>query len=204
MYRIIALLISLSSLSFSESPPILETSNLRDFADLSEKQRKLIVTALTAAKDVANMPYKYAGNGPSDGGFDCSGAIYFILTKIDLKPARTSSDQYLWVKQHSKLNMIPNTATDITDPIFATLKPGDLLFWSGTYEPTDDRKVLITHVAMFLGYEKTDNHPVIISASDGRSYRGKKHNGFGIFDFKIPPAEAKARLVAFGTPPGLE
>lgn len=163
----------------------------------------MIEAALKAGKDVAGMPYKYGGNGPADGGFDCSGAMHFILHKIDLNPPRTSSDQFLWVRENSKLNLVANSAKDTSDKSFANLKPGDLVFWSGTYEPLDGRKVDITHVGMFLGYEKKDGHPVMINASDGRSYRGKAGNGFGVFDFRVPREGSKSRLVGYGTPPGL-
>ena len=44
----------------------------------------------------------------------------------------------------------------------------------------------------------------MINATDGRSYRGTKANGYGVYDFKVPAAEAKAKLVGYGTPPGME
>ena len=44
----------------------------------------------------------------------------------------------------------------------------------------------------------------MINASDGRSYRGKKGNGYGVYDFRVPKADLKSRLVGYGTPPGLE
>ncbi|MDB4419001.1 hypothetical protein N9291_00175 [bacterium] len=53
------------------------------------------------------------------------------------------------------------------------------LFWSGTYSPTDGRKVKITHVGMYLGIETKDNRAVMICATRGRSYRDVPRDGFG-------------------------
>lgn len=187
----------------ADSLPLLETSELKDFEKLEQPRQKLLAAALQAGDDVAGMPYKYGGNGPKDGGFDCSGAIHYVLQKVGIDPPRTSADQFLWVKEHSKMHMVSNSAENTEDKSFADLKPGDLVFWSGTYEPNDGRKVAITHVAIFLGYEKKDGRAVMINATDGRSYRGKKGNGFGVYDFRVPRAGSKSRLVGYGTPPGL-
>jgi hypothetical protein len=188
----------------SDPLPLLETSELRDFSKLEDSRQKLIETAIKASKEVAGMPYKYGGNGAKDGGFDCSGAIHFVLHKVGLNPPRTSSDQFLWIRDNSKLHLVANSARDTTDESFAHLKPGDLVFWSGTYEPNDGRKVKITHVAIFMGYEKKDGRPVMINATNGRSYRGKKGNGFGVYDFRVPREGSKSRMIGYGTPPGLK
>lgn len=187
----------------AEKVPLLETEELRGFSELGEARQKVIEVAIKAGHEVAGMPYKYGGNGSKEGGFDCSGAMFYILRKVGLKPPRTSSDQFLWVKDQGKLHPIPSSAKDVEDESFAELKPGDLVFWSGTYSPTDGRKTKITHVGMFLGFEKKDGRAVMINATEGRSYRGKKGNGFGVYDFRVPRAGAKSRIVGFGTPPGL-
>ncbi|MBC7981271.1 MAG: C40 family peptidase [Armatimonadetes bacterium] len=182
---------------------LLETTELRDFSKLEESRQKLLELAIEVGREVTGLPYKFGGNGPDEGGFDCSGAIYYVLRKAGLGPPRTSSDQYLWVKEKSTLHLVSNDAEDTEDKSLAELKPGDLVFWSGTYEPTDDRSVRITHVAIFLGHEKKDGLPVMINATDGRSYRGKKGNGYGVYDFRVPSEGSKARMVGYGTPPGL-
>jgi cell wall-associated NlpC family hydrolase len=144
----------LPALKAAEALPLLETSELRGFDELSESRRKLITVAIEAGKLTAGMPYLYGGNGAEDGGFECSRAMYFILRKAGLKPPRTSSDQFLWIRENSKMHLVPLAARDLTHAIFSDLKPGDLVFWSGTYEPDDGRLVKITHIAMFLGFEK--------------------------------------------------
>ncbi len=56
---------------------------------------------------------------------------------------------------------------------------------------------------MFMGYEKKDGRPVMINATSGRSYRGRKGDGFGVYDFRVPRAGGRSRMVGYGTPPGL-
>ena len=187
----------------AEPLPLLESSELADFSTLSEARQKLIDTALEAGKEVAGMPYRFGGKSPEDGGFDCSGAMFYVLRKVGFSPPRTSSDQFLWVKKKSELHLVADAATDTDHKSFINLKPGDLVFWSGTYVPTDGRTTKITHVGMFLGYEKKDGRPVMINATNGRSYRGKKGNGYGVYDFRVPRAGSKSKIVGYGTPPGL-
>lgn len=54
---------------------------------------------------------------------------------------------------------------------------------------------------MYLGLEKSDRRPVMIGASEGRSYRGQKRSGFGIVDFKVPKPGSETRIVGFGPAP---
>ncbi len=204
------ILVSLAAICFActrmraaEPVPLLETSELRGFADLSEGRRNLIELAVEAGKEVAGMPYLYGGNGREDGGFDCSGAMYYVLRKAGLKPPRTSSDQFLWVKKSSELHLVSINAADTDDKSFSDLKPGDLIFWSGTYKPTDGRPTKITHVAIFLGFEKKDGRAVMINATNGRTYRGTKVDGYGLCDFRLPSNISTGRMEGYGTPPGL-
>ena len=192
-----------TSASAGESAAIIAADDLRGFGDLSEERREIISIALSTAEEMKGMPYLYGGNGAEDGGFDCSGAIHYVLRKAGLKPPRTSADQFLWVKENSGMHLVANKAEDAGHPSFSDLKPGDLVFWTGTYEPTDGRRVKITHVAIFLGFEEKDGRAVMINATDGRSYRGKKGNGFGVYDFRVPRKGSKSRMIGYGTPPGL-
>lgn len=205
---VFAVLVGFGAACAQEETPsaaqLLETSELKGFNDLPEERQKLISMAIEAGKEVLGMPYKYGGNGAKDGGFDCSGAMHYVLQKVGIDPPRTSSDQYLWVKKHSDFHEVSKAATDTEDKSFANLKPGDLVFWSGTYLPNDSRTTRITHVAMYLGLERKDGRPVMINATDGRSYRGEKGNGYGVYDFRVPRGGSKSKIVGYGTPPGLE
>jgi cell wall-associated NlpC family hydrolase len=185
-------------------PALVSTSELRDFDKLSGARRKLIEFAIATAKDSPWLPYKFGGASPADGGFDCSGAIHFVLRNVGLKAPRMSADQHAWVKNAGLLHEIPEDAKTTDHPSFSALKPGDLLFWTGTYTPKDARKTPITHVAIYLGREKSDGRQIMINATDGRSYRGVKANGYGVYDFRIPAATAKSKLVGYGPAPGLD
>lgn len=184
-------------------PATLAADALKEFDGLPEDRRKLIATALATAADNPWLPYKFGGSAPSDGGFDCSGAMYFVLRKTELKPPRTSADQFLWLKEEGRLVEVPATSRSLDDPVFDKLRPGDLLFWGGTYTPSDGRSVNITHVALYLGHEKKDNNTVMINATDGRSYRGTRANGFGVYDFRLPRDGNRSIFMGYGTPPGI-
>lgn len=199
--KIVSAFLALASLA--QAAPMIETSDLCGFDELPESRRELIEAALETGGEVAGMPYLYGGNGAQSGGFDCSGAIYHVLRKVGLKPPRTSSDQYLWVRDHSRLHPVSVEAEDTEHESLSKLKPGDLVFWSGTYEPTDGRLTKVTHVAMFLGREKKDGRAVMINATNGRSYRGTKLDGYGVCDFRVPKKGGKSRMVGYGAPPGL-
>ncbi len=184
-------------------PALISTSDLADFDKLPEARRRIIEIAISTAKDSPWLPYKFGGASPKDGGFDCSGAIYFVLRKAGLDPPRSSADQHRWLESHGRLRPVPEDAEDLHHPDLSKLLPGDLLFWAGTYAPTDGRKSNITHVAIYLGREKSDGHPVMINSTDGRSYRGTQANGYGVYDFQLPKPGSRSAFVGYGTPPGL-
>lgn len=184
-------------------PALIGTEKLKEFDTLPEDRKKLIAGALAVARDSPWLPYFFGGSDPAVGGFDCSGAMYFVMRKAGLEPPRSSAEQFLWLKENSRLTEIPATVTTPDHPTLKILQPGDLLFWGGTYAPVDGRTVNITHVAMFLGHEKSDGHAVMINATDGRSYRGTKANGFGVYSFYLPKAGGRSVFMGFGTPPGI-
>ncbi|MEP7072307.1 MAG: peptidoglycan endopeptidase, partial [Verrucomicrobiota bacterium] len=66
-------------------------------------------------------------------------------------------------------------------------RPGDLLFWTGTY--SIERDPPITHAMIYLGREKKSGKRVMVGASDGRTYDGQQRFGVSVFDFKIPKPE---------------
>ena len=149
------------------------------------------------------MPYKFGGSSPKDGGFDCSGAMFYVMKQVDIDPPRTSAAQFLWLKEEGRLHEISQDVRTLDDKAMSKLTPGDLLFWGGTYTPTDGRKVNITHVALYLGHEKKDGLAIMINATDGRSYRGTKANGYGVYDFRLPQAGGRSVFMGYGTPPGI-
>lgn len=184
-------------------PAIIELDELAGVEVLDANRRKLIANALMTAKNHGWLKYQFGSADPERGGFDCSGAMYFVLRESGLKPGRSSADQYLWIKKADGITLVGKAVTTLDDLAFAALEPGDLLFWSGTYETTDARKVAISHVSMYLGKAKSDGRQLMIGSSDGRSYRGTRQNGYGVFDFRLPSKRSKSIFVGYGTPPGL-
>jgi peptidoglycan DL-endopeptidase CwlO len=129
--------------------------------------------------------------------------MYFIMRKAGLDPPRTAAGQLQWLERNDRFHEVPPGAVNLKHPSLKDLRPGDLLFWGRRGSVDAGAKEEITHVAMFLGNEKTDNLPVMINSTDGRSYRGIKANGYGVYDFRLPPAAARVVFIGYGTPPGI-
>jgi cell wall-associated NlpC family hydrolase len=118
---------------------------------------------------------------------------------------RDSSQQYVWVRKAGGFKAVLSRKEDSFE--LDDLKPGDLLFWRGTYNI--DRDPPITHTMIYLGREKRTNKRVMIGSSDGRTYDGKQRWGVSVFDFKLPPppksgdAKISPVFVGYGRIPGL-
>jgi hypothetical protein len=181
-------------------PSVISVEQLIDYSKYTDRRKKLTRTALESIPSGKWLKYKFGGASPAAGGFDCSGAMYYTLRKAGYKPPRTSAQQFIWVRDKGAIHTVSPKVTRLDDPTLNHLKPGDLLFWSGTYVPTDGRKVKITHVSMYLGKEKDGRH-VMAGATKGRSYRGKRGDGFGVYDFKLPRKGSSSKFVGYGTPP---
>lgn len=158
--------------------------------------RKLIRTALGLTQ--SNLTYLYGSNNPQRGGMDCSGTVQYILQQQALGGIPRQADQmHEWVRQAGTLT--PVSARSLASEEFDDLRPGDLLFWSGTYAVDRD----VTHVMIYLGTDTTTGKPVMVGASDGRRYNGMKRRGVSVFDFRLPRAGSKARFVGYASIPGV-
>lgn len=120
-------------------PAMFAIASLAGFGSLSAGRQKLIETALALAMNSPWLPYVFGGADPALGGLDCSGAMYYVMTQCGLDPPRSSVGQYLWLRDHQQLHVVPNAATATDDPSLAELRPGDLLFWA-TAQQADDAK----------------------------------------------------------------
>jgi cell wall-associated NlpC family hydrolase len=166
--------------------------------------RQILDAGLTLTK--RNLGYTYGSADPKNGGMDCSGFIYYLLKQNGFPDVpRDSSQQYVWVRKAGNFNAVLSRKEDSFE--LDDLKPGDLLFWRGTYNI--DRNPPITHTMIYLGREKRTNKRVMVGSSDGRTYDGKQRWGVSVFDFKMPPppnsgdAKISPVFVGYGRIPGL-
>lgn len=139
---------------------------------------------------------------------DCSGFVYFVLRQNDLGDVpRDSSEQYVWLRRAGTFEPVVSRKEDSFE--FDNLKPGDLLFWTGTY--SIERDPPITHAMIYLGREKKTGARVMVGASDGRTYQSQQRFGVSVFDFKMPRTEKgdaedgklRPRFVGYGHIPAL-
>ena len=193
-------------MAVAESRPVpgqISTAALQDFKQLDPARQRLVKVGLEEAARLKLNRYLYGSADPARGGFDCSGVVFYLLKKVGIDPPRTSSTLFDWVCKSGNLHLLAADAKSLDHPSFKALKPGDLLFWSGTYKAADGQTNKITHVQIYLGREQ-DGRAVMLGSTDGRSYRGTPRCGFGVFDFKLPGPNSKSKLVGYGKPPGLK
>ena len=182
----------------------LSPDQIADYDNYPAKVRQIIDSGLALTKQ--NLGYTYGSADPANGGMDCSGFIYYVLKQNGFSDVpRDSSQQYVWVRKAGDFNAVVSRKEDSFE--LDDLKPGDLLFWRGTYNI--DRDPPITHTMIYLGREKRTNKRVMVGSSDGRTYDGKQRWGVSVFDFKMPPppksgdAKISPVFVGYGRVPGV-
>ena len=182
----------------------LSPDQIAGYENYPPRIRQILDAGLALTKQ--NLGYTYGSADPANGGMDCSGFIYYVLQKGGFPEVpRDSSQQYVWVRKAGDFNAVLSRKEDSFE--LNDLKPGDLLFWRGTYNI--DRDPPITHTMIYLGREKRTNKRVMIGSSDGRTYDGKQRWGVSVFDFKMPPppqsgdAKISPVFVGYGRIPGL-
>ncbi len=182
----------------------LSPDEIGDYDSYPLKVRQIIDAGLALTKQ--GIGYTYGSADPKNGGMDCSGFIYYVLQQNGFSDVpRDSSQQYVWVRKAGNFKAVLSRKEDSFE--LDALKPGDLLFWSGTYNI--DRDPPITHTMIYLGREKRTKKRVMIGSSDGRTYDGKQRWGVSVFDFKLPPppqsgdAKLSPVFVGYGRIPGL-
>lgn len=172
-------------------------SQIRDYSSYPPVVKALILKATHLSN--LKLTYLYGSSDPKNKGMDCSGTIYYLLSQTKLHDVPRQSDElFMWVEQKGKLYRV--TGHDFHSSEFSKLKPGDLLFWSGTY--VVHRNTSITHVMMYLGKNKAGD-PLMFGASNGRTYQGKKMWGVSVFDFKLPKEKDGPRFIGYGCIPTL-
>ncbi|MDX1345628.1 MAG: NlpC/P60 family protein [Sedimenticolaceae bacterium] len=174
----------------------LSPGEISEYESQPEIIQKLIRDSL--ALTTRNLTYLYGSNSPKRGGMDCSGTVQYLLKNQNLRNTPRQADQiHDWSIRSGTFREV--TAKSLDSNEYDDLRPGDLLFWSGTYGINR----AITHVMIYLGTHRETGKPVMVGASDGRSYNGKKRRGVSVFDFRLPRADSKAKFVGYASIPGL-
>ena len=181
-----------------------EPGAIAEFTSQPERIQRLITSALDLTK--LNLTYTFGSSEPSSGGMDCSGTIYYLLRSLGFQDVpRDSGGQYVWARKKGSFFAVVSTKPDSFE--FKDLLPGDLLFWTGTYQV--ERDIPISHVMLYLGTEKRTGKRIMFGSSDGRSYDGLQRWGVGVFDFKMPRTDAanlekhRVDFVGYARIPGL-
>ena len=182
----------------------LSPDQLEGYQNDPPKVRQILDAGLQLTKE--NLGYTYGSADPKNGGMDCSGFVYYLLQQNGFSDVpRDSSQQYVWVRKAGNFKAVVGRKEDSFE--LDDLKPGDLLFWRGTYNI--DRDPPITHTMIYLGREKRTNKRVMVGSSDGRTYDDKQRWGVSVFDFKMPPppksgdAKISPVFVGYGRIPGV-
>ena len=155
-------------------------ADILESKDYADDVRKLVETSLDLAKK--NLNYKYASADPANGGLDCSGFIYYVLTKSGIKSVpRDAREQYVWVRKAGNFQAVLGHADDSFE--LDSLRPGDLLFWANNSGVS--RQPEISQITIYLGREKVTNQRLMAGATEASTYKGEKRSGVGVFDFKL-------------------
>lgn len=182
-------------------PPVvagLEQAEIAGFDGYPPKVKSLLEKALALTRQ--NLGYQFGSADPGRGGMDCSGTIFFLLRQADIKDVPRSSEMiFQWVVKESAFQ--PVNADSLESRSFDALRPGDLLFWTGTYSAGG--RNIVTHTMIYLGRARLDGLRLMVGSSDGRTYRGKKCYGVSVFDFRLPKAGSKSRFIGYASIPGL-
>jgi len=181
----------------SQKPETISSWSLQHYSANPPPVKKLLNFALTLAGK--NLGYRYGSADPKHGGMDCSGTVYYLLTSLGIKNVpRPSHLIYKWVKEKGHFHAV-NTL-DLNSAQFAKMRPGDILFWNGTYRVQHNPN--ITHVMLYLGKNKA-GQPLMIGASNGRSYNKRKIYGVSVFNFDLPHASSKSKFLGYSCIPHL-
>ncbi|HEX7518451.1 MAG TPA: NlpC/P60 family protein [Chthoniobacterales bacterium] len=186
------------------APATISANSISGYDSYPPNVRKVIDTALELT--ARNLDYKYGSADPANGGMDCSGFVFYVLTQNEVRDVpRDSSQQYVWLRKAGNFKPVNSRQEDTFE--LDELVPGDLLFWTGTY--SIDRDPPITHAMIYLGREKGTDQRIMVGASDGRSYKGESRYGVSVFDFKIPRPDktdedrVSPSFIGYGHIPGL-
>ena len=143
------------------------------------------------------LRYQFGSMDPSSGGLDCSGSVKYVLERSGVRGVpRTASDQYVWLEKAGRLTPLGRGANG--DWILNRLRPGDLLFWRGTY--VTNRVPDVSHVMIYLGRDTRTGRAMMFGARSNTSRTGIHGHAVDIFEFN-PVPKGKSEFIGFGSVP---
>lgn len=146
------------------SPLTVQGMKFPEAAAVSPRIRKMLDEAIDLTE--RDLRYLYGVADP-ERGFDCSGFVFHLLLEMGAPSVpRQANTLYEYLCEKGAFQSARKPAQ------LGGLEPGDLLFWTGTYDI--DRKV--THVMIYLGLDKKTGQRWMVGAA-GRNY------GVGVFPF---------------------
>ncbi len=184
--------------AFAADVATIKPSDLAEFDQQPKPVRELIERALKLTR--MDLGYKYGSADPKNGGMDCSGTVAYLLKSDGFEHVpRQANQMYVWAWKHDGIT--PVVSSDLKSFQFSRIKPGDLMFWSGTYSVK--REPPVTHVMLYLGRLKKDGRRVMFGASDGRRFNRKSMSGVSVFDLELPRQGSKSRFLGYAPIPGM-
>lgn len=183
-----------SSLHKAVTEPI-PIRELQGFDHYDQSVKTVLLYAYALSRQ--HLTYLYGSADPNNKGMDCSGTINYLLKQMNISdPPRQARTLYLWAQAKGKMYHVHSSNFNSRD--FAKLRPGDLIFWSGTYATHDYPP--ITHVTIYLGKNKK-NQPLMFGSSDGRRYQDKYMWGVSVYDFILPEPGSSIKLAGYSCIP---
>lgn len=171
---------------------------IADLAAAPESIQRLTAAALKLHD--AGLGYRFGSADPAQGGMDCSGTIHYLLRSLGWKNVPRQSDGlYRWAWEKGTFVAVNSVSFDTFE--WSRLAPGDLLFWTGTYDVQKGRDPAISHVMVYLGRDEASDRRIMFGASEGRRFGGVPRSGVGLFDFELPTPGSRARFVGYAKIP---